>query len=62
MTSKTNVISIKTLKSDEEHNDIEISHTLESKQRPPTLMDAIKDFSTLQKYFIKCKTIDSDIM
>ncbi len=50
------------IKSDEEDYDIEISHTLESKQRPPTLMDAIKDFSTLQKYFIKCKTIDSDIL
>jgi hypothetical protein len=50
------------IESDEEDNDIEISDTLESKQRSPTLMDAIKAVSTLRQYFINCKTIDSDIM
>jgi hypothetical protein len=45
------------IESDEEDNDIEISDTLESNQRSPTLMDAIKAVSTLRQYFINCKTI-----
>ena len=55
--SKRNANTLEELiESDEEDNDIEISDTLESNQRSPTLMDAIKAVSTLLQYLISCKT------